>query len=357
MSLGGLTIQRLTISNRAGGALDRLDLHCPPHEWTSVISPSEGRDGEPATLLLCLTQRLRFSPGTILWHGKPLEQLRRDLLPYAVISDSEKAPNKRLEDLLNKDLARCGAPREEWPQRIRELLALFQLAPRERYGELSAEKRWFFNATRALALEAPLWLIAGCPNELALQTLKSLKPSETTVAAFLLPAIQALSVSDRVAVLHAGRNRQTGPPEQVYRRPVSRTVALATGAVNALPGILRECAAGEALVQSPLGEWRGSIVSEEAEYPPGAPVQLLIRPEAWNLDAYPPEENCLEGSVTRVRYYGSFATYRFSPTRASEPSIELEITTANPRSSRRPAAELRHAWVAPEDVSIVHDTL
>jgi putative spermidine/putrescine transport system ATP-binding protein/spermidine/putrescine transport system ATP-binding protein len=89
---------------------------------------------------------------------------------------------------------------------------------------------------------------------------------------------EALSLSDRIAVMAEGRIRQLGTPDDVYRRPADRFVASFVGDVNVLrarlerrDGTTATVALGAARVKVPSGPLDGAS--------PGAPVDLFVRPE------------------------------------------------------------------------------
>src|SRR5436190_5161599 len=89
---------------------------------------------------------------------------------------------------------------------------------------------------------------------------------------------EALSLSDRIAVIADGRIRQLGTPEEIYRRPLERFVASFVGDANVLRGRLERIegahailALGATQVRVPKGSLRGGAVS--------APVDLYVRPE------------------------------------------------------------------------------
>src|SRR2546427_12177177 len=69
---------------------------------------------------------------------------------------------------------------------------------------------------------------------------------------------EALSVSDRVAVIRDGRVLQVAPPKELYERPVGRFVADFVGTNNFLSGICREIAAGRVAAEPAIGTLRGS---------------------------------------------------------------------------------------------------
>ncbi|MBI2911262.1 MAG: ABC transporter ATP-binding protein, partial [Chloroflexi bacterium] len=89
---------------------------------------------------------------------------------------------------------------------------------------------------------------------------------------------EALTLSDRVAVLHAGRIQQVGTPEQIYHHPATRFVASFVGPAHFLPGQVR---AGQVVTEL------GTFPYDEAMEQAPRQVDVLIRPEEIEIVAVP----------------------------------------------------------------------
>jgi putative spermidine/putrescine transport system ATP-binding protein/spermidine/putrescine transport system ATP-binding protein len=95
---------------------------------------------------------------------------------------------------------------------------------------------------------------------------------------------EALSLSDRIAVISQGRIRQIGAPDDIYRRPVDRFVASFVGDVNVLRGRLERVDGATASVA--LGPLRVEVPSRTLDgVPAGAAVDLFVRPEDLSVAA------------------------------------------------------------------------
>jgi ABC-type Fe3+/spermidine/putrescine transport system ATPase subunit len=88
---------------------------------------------------------------------------------------------------------------------------------------------------------------------------------------------EALTMSDRIAVMNRGRIEQVGQPEEIYERPANRFVADFLGETNFLAGSVVELGAGDALVRTATG--LALRVNREDALQVGASVVLAIRPE------------------------------------------------------------------------------
>jgi iron(III) transport system ATP-binding protein len=88
---------------------------------------------------------------------------------------------------------------------------------------------------------------------------------------------EALSMADRIAVLHDGVLQQIGTPMDVYRRPANRFVADFIGEGNFIDGRLVSCDNGEGVIETTLGTLTSAAVHPDAA--PGNDVVSVIRPE------------------------------------------------------------------------------
>jgi iron(III) transport system ATP-binding protein len=115
---------------------------------------------------------------------------------------------------------------------------------------------------------------------------------------------EALSLSDRVAVMRDGAILQVAPPKELYERPANRFVADFVGVNNFLPGVCAGLADGQAVVETPLGPVRGLAA---APLRPGARCVLAVRPE--NVALGDGGDNRVEGRIVLASYLGNTLRY------------------------------------------------
>jgi ABC-type Fe3+/spermidine/putrescine transport system ATPase subunit len=115
---------------------------------------------------------------------------------------------------------------------------------------------------------------------------------------------EALSLSDRVAVMREGRVQQVAAPKTLYERPVNRFVADFVGTNNFIPGVVKARAGAHALVETALGPLRALPAAEVAD---GERCVLAVRPENVALDGR--GENRIEGRVKLAAYLGNTLRY------------------------------------------------
>jgi spermidine/putrescine transport system ATP-binding protein len=115
---------------------------------------------------------------------------------------------------------------------------------------------------------------------------------------------EALTMSDRLAVMHAGRIAQIGTPQQVYEEPADSYVADFLGAANLIDIAVSERAPGGTSTLK-LGDLT-LTASTEVPAAPGAPAQAVIRPERVRVEPHGSAgQNRVPALVERVVYLGA----------------------------------------------------
>lgn len=110
--------------------------------------------------------------------------------------------------------------------------------------------------------------------------------------------VEAMSISDVIVIMNAGRVEQIGSPQEVYARPANRFVADFIGKANFVPATLRAGGVELAGARWPL--------PDAPDLPDGASVTLVLRPEAIRLSS---ADGRLRGTVRRAVFLGSTAEY------------------------------------------------
>jgi ABC-type Fe3+/spermidine/putrescine transport system ATPase subunit len=115
---------------------------------------------------------------------------------------------------------------------------------------------------------------------------------------------EALTMSDRIAVMADARIAQLGPPAEIYENPRTEFVATFIGAANVLGGSVVERSGDRVLVAGPAGRF---LIPAPASTPTAGELRIAVRPEWMDLfprGEAPAEENVVPGSVTDVIYLG-----------------------------------------------------
>jgi ABC-type Fe3+/spermidine/putrescine transport system ATPase subunit len=142
---------------------------------------------------------------------------------------------------------------------------------------------------------------------------------------------EALSLSDRVAVMRDGRVLQLGSPRELYERPRTRFVADFVGTNNLVSGTVLETLGDTVLVDTRLGRLRARP-PRGAEHPPaGRPCVLAVRPENVTVGGpgaapAPGDGNRCAGRIALAAYLGN--TLRYDVETASGLTLKADIRDA-----------------------------
>jgi len=196
---------------------------------------------------------------------------------------------------------------------VQELLDLVNLSEhREKMpGQLSGGQQQRVALARSLAPEPDVLLLdepfsnldVRLRVEMREEVRRILKAAGVTAVSVTHDQEEALSISDRVAIMNDGQIEQIGKPELVFENPESRFVASFLGRASFLTGRVR----GD-VVDTPLG----TIETEQLHGPiaayDGAEVDILVRPD--DLEAVPANEATADGEVVHRQYNGPSFVYR-----------------------------------------------
>jgi ABC-type Fe3+/spermidine/putrescine transport system ATPase subunit len=226
-------------------ALDCLDLTIREGEFFSLLGPSGC--GKTTTLRL-IAGFDEPTHGEILLRGERLNGKR----PYqrnvsTVFQSYALFPHLTVRENIEFGLRHNRVGRAEAETRIREVLELLELGGKQQRkpAELSGGEKQRVALARSLVIRPDLLLLdeplsALDPN-LRKQVRTELRALQRRVGITFLfithDQEEALSVSDRIALLHRGRLEQTGTPEELYLRPRTRFAAGFLGPVNWVNGV------------------------------------------------------------------------------------------------------------------------
>jgi spermidine/putrescine transport system ATP-binding protein len=125
---------------------------------------------------------------------------------------------------------------------------------------------------------------------------------------------EALTMSDRIAVMHRGRIEQVGTPEDLYDRPATPFVADFIGTTNLLTGRVTALREGESVIRLDSGD---TCIAGSERCVPGQSIQFSVRPEAVRIERVEDGPSGLRdvsrvglrGRVEQVAYLGSAVQY------------------------------------------------
>jgi iron(III) transport system ATP-binding protein len=249
-------------------------------------------------------------------------------------------------------------PQAEIRQRVQTALESVQMGPyaERKIAQLSGGQQQRVALARALVirprcvlLDEPLSnLDARLRLEMRSEIRRVCKENGLTAIYVTHDQKEALSISDRMAVLEGGRIAQIGTPEQVYRRPQTRVVADFIGETNFLNGKIQSLDGAKALVETNEGLFEGFLGDPEWMPSAGDSVSLSIRPESWSLCSAPASMNSVKGRIGESVYLGEVAQYQLQAS-----AHDLKVFELNPHISARAQGQEFFALASVDDVVVL----
>lgn len=302
-------LRKVTKTYGETNAVDGVDLQIKTGEFFSLLGPSGC--GKTTTLRLIAGFELP-TQGEVFIDGKPVQDLpayRRNV--NTVFQSYSLFPHLNVFENVAFGLRRSKVAEAEIRTRVQEVLALVQLGdfgPR-RTTSLSggqqqrvALARALVNRPAVLLLDEPM---AALDAKLRKEMRFELKRLQQTLGiTFVLVTHdqeEALTMSDRLAVVNKGRLEQVDKPRAMYESPSTRFVAEFIGTANFLPGKVKEIEQGRVSVESSLGcFWateRHSVLKV------GDRTELTVRPERCEV-THASSEGSLSGDLESVVFLG-----------------------------------------------------
>ena len=202
---------------------------------------------------------------------------------------------------------------------------------------------------RCLLLDEPLSnLDAKLRLEMRTEIRRVCKEFQLTTVYVTHDQKEALSISDRMAILENGHILQVGAPQDVYRRPRRKTVAHFIGETDFIDGKLVGLEGEKAVVETSIGRFNGLVGDTDNLPIMGASVTLSIRPECWELREQAAAENSITGRIGDSVYLGEVAQYEFITGDKT-----LKIYELNPRHLGSGGDRTLYAHVEPRDVVVL----
>jgi putative spermidine/putrescine transport system ATP-binding protein len=310
--VGGKAVVALEgVSKRYGAvaALDAVDLVVYEGEFLSLLGPSGC--GKTSTLN-AIAGFVTPDRGRVLLDGADVTRepaWRRGL--GVVFQSYALFPHMSVADNVAFGLRERGVPRREIAGRVAEALALVRLpdAGALRPDQLSggmqqrvALARALVIRPRVLLLDEPLAALDRKLREEMRAELRDIQRAVGITTVFVThDQHEALGLSDRVAVMHAGRLEQLGTPREVYEQPATRFVAEFIGASTVLTARVIDGGTVEL-----AGGARIEVAATGA--PPGTTVHLLIRPERVEVGGAGP--GAVPARVVSAMYLGDHSEVR-----------------------------------------------
>lgn len=321
--MNGNSVELWEVTKRHGAtvAVDRLSLDIRKGEFFSILGPSGS--GKTTTLRL-LAGFEQPDSGEILLEGRPMQGVPPNRRPVNLVFQNYALfPHMSVAQNVAFGLEMKGLSQAEIVPRVTEALEMVRLAGKQDRlpSQLSggeqqrvALARALVNHPAVLLLDEPL---GALDKQLRLEMEFELKALQERVGITFICVThdqeEALTMSDRLAVLHHGRLLQVGTPEDIYTAPASAFVANFIGVSNSLSGRVQEIDGEQASVAV---EGIGIIRSHAAPgLIVGAAVLVTIRPERLHLSRDPGTDgyqNQVVVRITKAVYAGNEMHYLFA---------------------------------------------
>ncbi len=305
--------------------LDDISLELPAGELLVLLGPSGcGK----STLLRVIAGLEEADPGEVFIEGKRVDKLRpRERNVALVFQNYSLYPHMTIEKNLAFPLRIAHLPRKETAARVREVAAMLDLGDRlrDRPGQLSGGQRQRVALGRAIIRDPSIFLLdeplSNLDADLRVRMRREIVSIQRHLGKTMVHVThdqsEALTMADRIALLHGGKIEQVGTPEELYDRPASLFVAGFIGLprMNVLEGYVRDG------VLIPFGlPVDGRLLSN------GDKLRLGLRPEAIELCG----DGQYSGTIAGVEYLGDhyivtleFQGQKLSVSRIPGPAAEV----------------------------------
>ena len=292
-------------------AVDRVDVSIADGEFFSLLGPS----GCGKTTTLRMIAGFEYpTEGSISIHGDEMGLKPPDQRPVNTVFQSYALfPHMTVAENVGFGLLMKKTASAEIEDRVKRALGMVQLSHRAeaRPDQLSGGQQQRVALARALVNEPEVLLLDEPLGALDLKLRQAmqieLKDLQERVGITFIYVThdqeEALTMSDRIAVMHEGRMLQIGSPEEIYESPTSRFVADFIGEINILSGSADQAGRVSLEGGGPLDLTAPSGVG---------PVAVALRPERLHMTtdgAVPEDDDRIQGTVTRRVYFGDSYYY------------------------------------------------
>ncbi len=340
---GQLVLTALTKRYPGFVAVNAVSIEVPSGEFLTLLGPSGS--GKTTTLMM-VAGFTTPSGGDILLNGRSITSLAPERRNIGVVFQNYALfPHMSVFDNVAFPLRMRRQPRDLVEKRVRSTLRLVQLAGMDERlpRQLSGGQQQRVAIARALVFGPDLLLmdepLGALDKNLRAQMQFELKRLHTELGVTILYVThdqeEALTMSDRIALMNKGAIEQLGPADELYNHPINRFVAEFIGESNIIEGRLE--GAGDA-----AHAW--FVAARGAHFPilrpdancgggklqAGQHALLVLRPEKLSLVGQGQGE-CIVGRVKEQVYVGDFTRYRVEV----QGGLTLAVKVQNGRNAPR----------------------
>jgi len=323
-----ISIQNVSKSFGSVAAVSDVSMEIGGGEFFSLLGPSGcGK----TTLLRMLAGFETPTSGEIIIDGQSMSAVPPHQRPVNMVFQNYAIfPHLNIHDNIAYGMRKARLPRAELDKKVEEMLEMIKLPGygKRRSHELSGGERQRVALARALIkrpkvllLDEPLGALDKQLREQMQMELRALQRSVGITFVFVThDQEEALTMSDRIAVMSKGRTLQIDSPTELYEKPINREVAAFIGTMNFFDGRVVSVDNDQIIVDAgALGIVKG--IKDTTNFGVGEMAQIAVRPEKFSLSIDAPNGigNFIEGNMISTAYLGERSYFHIAVNGIDQP--------------------------------------
>jgi spermidine/putrescine transport system ATP-binding protein len=344
--------KEFTAHGEVVAAVKGVDLTITSGEFFSMLGPSGC--GKTTTMRM-IAGFEEPSRGSVYLHGNDVTNVppnKRDV--NMVFQSYALFPHMSVFENVAFGLRRKSVNKAEIARQVGQMLEIVDLTGREKrrpralsggQQQRVALARALVNRPSALLLDEPLGALDLKLRQAMQVELKRIQREVGITFVYVThDQGEALTMSDRIAVMNEGEIEHLGSPREIYERPRTKFVAGFIGTSNLLAGQITRVDRGYSVIDVNAEE-RMVVPVGTGSVRVGQTIELTVRPEKIDMTTSAPRPgaaSCLAGTVTEVVYLGTSTNYNVT----TSTGAEVVIFTQNASSADDIAVRGARVWLS-----------